>query len=209
MMKFFRKNNKIIFMVLTPMLAVGLVLSFTIWSSPTMNTSNQGQRGQGAPVQQDDKVVEMLTNIRRYEQALKNNPDNYSMLVDLGNGTYDIGELYSKQQQNDKAITYFTKATEAYKKALEIGEPNANIATDLATAAMYSGQYDLAEEYFQVAMETDKNHVVSRMNYGVFLMNIRQDNAGAVKQWEDVLALNPDPSIKSNAQQLIQQAQTK
>ncbi|WP_366924797.1 tetratricopeptide repeat protein [Metallumcola ferriviriculae] len=209
MLKFFRKNNKIIFIILTPLLAVGLVLSFTIWSAPSITNSNgnhQVKQG-GPPVQQDDALVEELTNIRRYEQALKANPDNHTMLIDLGNAAYDVGLKYFETQQVENGIKYFNKAVEAYQNSLEIGEADPNVMTDLATAAMYSGQDQVAEEYFKKAIEMDDSHIYAKMNYGVFLANVKQDYAKAVEQWQKVVAESTDPDLKSRAQTLISNAQ--
>ncbi len=210
MMKFFRKNNKIIFLILTPLLAVGLVLSFTIWSSPSISNSARSNRqvNQGPPIQQDNEVVKMLTDIRRYEQVLKSSPENYTVLLDLGNTSYDLGSKYMFElQQVENGVKYFAKATGAYKRALEVGEPDPNIMTDLATAAMYSGQNDMAEDYFNKAIEADAEHIFAKMNYGVFLMNVKQDYAKAVEQWQEVLELKPDAGVKSRVESMIREAQ--
>ncbi len=208
MMKFLRKNNKIIFLVFTPILAVGLVLSFTIWSSPQASGGATGSNQTQAP-QGGDAVKGMLTDIRQFEQALKAAPDNPTMLVNLGNKSYDLGVQYFGLQQVEDGVKYLTKATEAYKKALEIGEPDANVATDLATAAFYSNQYDLADEYFNKALEIDPEHLTAKRNYGVFLMEAMQNYDKAIQQWEAVLALNPDPTTKSSLEQLIQDAKSR
>jgi len=207
MMKFLRKNNKIIFLVFTPILAVGLVLSFTIWSSPQTGGNNTANnQAQASP---DDAVKSMLTDIRQFEQALKAAPDNPTMLVDLGNKSYDLGVQYFGLQQVEDGLKYLIKATEAYEKALEIGEPDANVATDLATAAFYSNQYDLADEYFSKAIEIDPKHLTAKRNYGVFLMEAKQNYDKAIQQWEAALALNPDPTSKSSLEQLIQDAKSR
>lgn len=200
-MKFFRKNNKTIFLIFTPLLAVGLVLSFTIWSSPQPANNQGGTSGNTASrtaSAQQNIIQKMLTDIRQYEQALKANPDNTTILVDLGNKAYDLGAEYLFELQNvEKGTKYFKKATEAYQKVVELGAADANVMTDLATAAMYSGQNELAEEFFKKAIETDAEHINSKVNYGYFLAFVKQEYDKALEQWEAALALNPDPDTKN------------
>ncbi|GAW93046.1 tetratricopeptide repeat protein [Calderihabitans maritimus] len=215
MMKLFRRNKraaKVPFIILVVALSVGLVGSFTIWSVPQIRV-NRAPRpvNTNPPVtgsRENDVVQKLLTNIRQYEQVLKANPDNLEVLVDLGNDHYDLGVIYAGElNQPEKAFEHFAKATEAYQKAISIDPENINVRVDLATAAFYSNQYDLAEEHFKKAIEQDPNFINARRNYGVFLAQARGDYEGAIAQWEAVLALNPSPDVRKDFEELIKQAQ--
>lgn len=200
-----KRSHKVIFLALSIALAIGMVGSFVIWSSPA------GLTGTGSSTENistDASVVDSLrTDIRRYEQVLKGNPQNLEVWKELGNANYDLGRIYMfERQDQQKGGEYFAHAVEAYRKALELEPENVNVRVDMATAAWYSWQPDLAEEQFQKALEYDDKHLFGLLNYGMFLMYEKQQYAEAIDHWEKILDLNPDINTRQKAQNLIEEA---
>ena len=72
---------------------------------------------------------------------------------------------------------------------------------------------------FDKAIEADPKHEVSRMNKGIVLLHDMNDIAGAIKAWEELLAVNPvamaptgqsiDQMIQQMKKQLQQQGPAK
>ena len=70
-----------------------------------------------------------------------------------------------------------------------------------------SGNPQEAINAFDRAMQADPKHEVSRMNKGIVLLHDMNDLDGAIKAWEDLLAVNPvamSPTGQS-IDQMIQQ----
>lgn len=74
-----------------------------------------------AAVKRDNKLLEQVTGL--LERAYRINPDDYDVLVSLGNIYYDLG-------QSKKDADLNLKARDFYKKALEKNSKDANVRTD-------------------------------------------------------------------------------
>ena len=125
-------------------------------------------------------------------------------MLNLGNQRYDLGQLYLFQLQKEpEGVANFQAAVTAYQKYLTTDPKNMNVLVDMATSAFYSNQADLAEKTYKDALAIDPKHVQANLNYGVFLMHLRQDYQAALQQFEQVLALKPDAETTQKANQLI------
>ena len=134
-----------------------------------------------------------LSMIAGLEEETRANPTNVKAWVELGNSYFDAG-------QNEKAI-------QAYRKSLELDPNNANVWTDMGVMYRRSGNPQEAINAFDRAMQVDPKHEVSRMNKGIVLLHDMNDLDGAIKAWEDLLAVNPvaiSPTGQS-IDQMIQQ----
>lgn len=191
----YMKSARIPLIILVVMISVSLVGSYLVWQSPQVNT----------PLFDQTNPLESLRhNIRLLQQALQTDPQNEDLLIPLGNSQYDLGAYYFDIQDYDQGRTYFEAAVASYEKALEKVPENINVRVDLATAAYYSQQYDLAEEHFQKAIELEPTFINARLNYGIFLLDVREDPEGAIKQWEAALETDPEPSVASYLNNLIE-----
>lgn len=197
-----KMNQRMVYTVI--ILAVGgLVLSSAIayfGTGPVIpNTGDQSSA---------TAIANLEYQIGQYETSLEKAPDNFFLLTQLGNSYYQLGQEYGRVPNEEKAIESFAKAIEPYGKALELEPEDVNVRVDRATAAYYSGSYDLAEQEYIKSIEIDGTHVNAQFNYGVFLYFARNNSVKAIEQWNKVIELNPaDSQLLSAARSLIAQAE--
>jgi cytochrome c-type biogenesis protein CcmH/NrfG len=123
------------------------------------------------PSQEDNSKIATL------EKEVKEHPDN-------GIAWTDLGHAYFDSDQYAKAIT-------AYNNSLELHPGNADLLTDLGVMYRRNGQPDKAVESFDRAVKANPRHEQSRFNKGVVLLNDFNDVPGAIKVWEEIIAMNP------------------
>ena len=173
-------------------LAVGFFagVMFAIFKSDNVVVPGQPQAQVSQPQAPDPGRLEMIAAL---EKETRDNPTNARAWIELGNSYFDTG-------QPEKSIR-------AYRRALEINPNNANVWTDMGVMYRRSGNPQEALKSFDKAIEADPKHEVSRMNKGIVLLHDMNDIAGAIKAWEELLAVNPvamAPTGKS-IDQMIQQ----
>jgi cytochrome c-type biogenesis protein CcmH/NrfG len=115
--------------------------------------------------------------IAALEEETAKNPQNLDIWIQLGNEYFD-------SNQPEKAI-------HAYQKALELNPADANVWTDLGIMYRRSGNPQKAIECFDKAIAADPKHESSRLNKGIVLLHDLKDFDGAIKAWEELLAVNP------------------
>ena len=178
-------------------LAVGFFagVMFAIFKSD--NAAVPGQRQVQMPQAQapqspaaDPGRLSMITGL---EEETRANPTNVKAWIELGNSYFDAG-------QNEKSI-------QAYRRALELDPNNANVWTDMGVMYRRSGNPQEAINAFDRAMQVDPKHEVSRMNKGIVLLHDMNDLDGAIKAWEELLAVNPVATAPNgqSIDQMIQQ----
>lgn len=162
-------------------LAVGFFggVMFAIFKSD--NTAVPVQRQAQAPQAQASQTQApdpgRLAMIAGLEKETRANPTNVRAWIELGNSYFDTG-------QSEKAI-------QAYRKSLELDPNNADVWTDMGVMYRRSGNPQEAINSFDRAIEVDPKHEASRMNKGIVLLHDMNDLDGAIKAWEELLAVNP------------------
>jgi tetratricopeptide (TPR) repeat protein len=151
-------------------------------ATPSATAQNQSLQ---SPASLNPTVQPML-------DALRVDPRNFDVLVNLGNTYYD-------HQFYDEAIKY-------YERALEVRPNNADVRTDMGTAYYYTGQPQRAIQEFQKSLAQYPNHAQTLFNMGIVKSEGLHDNAGAIVAWEKLLKTNPDYPQKDRVQQLLAQA---
>ena len=106
------------------------------------------------------------------------NPDNIEAWTQLGNHYFDTGN--------------FAKAINAYNKSLALNPNNANVLTDLGVMYRRNGNPVEAVASFDKAIAVDPNHQTARFNKGIVQLNDLNDRAGAIKTWQELVAIKPD-----------------
>jgi cytochrome c-type biogenesis protein CcmH/NrfG len=124
--------------------------------------------------------------------ALKADPKNADVLIQLGN-------LYYDHRVYPEAITY-------YLRALEVRPRDVNVRTDLGTAYWYSGDAKNAVAEYEKSMAVDPRHTATLMNMGIVKLNGLSDSKGAIAIWEKLLRDNPQFPEKQKVLDLIAQA---
>jgi predicted Zn-dependent protease len=125
---------------------------------------------------------------------LKSDPNNSDLLVQVGN-------IY-------RATHQFREAGEYYDKALKVDPKNVAVRTEFASALYYNGDVDQAIEQLNQLLRDNPKDANSLFNLGVMKWQGKQDAAGALAAWQELLKSNPQLAAdrKANVQKLIEAA---
>ncbi|HTX77761.1 MAG TPA: tetratricopeptide repeat protein [Terracidiphilus sp.] len=127
-------------------------------------------------------------------EQLKSEPKNADVLIQLGN-------LYYDAQQYPAAVNY-------YGHVLAMQPQNASVRTDMGTAYWYMGNADSALEEFDKALEDQPGNPNTLFNRGLVRWQGKHDGAGALADWEQLLAANPNYDGKDKVQQMMAEARS-
>lgn len=122
-------------------------------------------------------------------ERLDSNPENPQVLSELGN-------LYYDAQQYAEAVDY-------YHRALKVKPADAAVRTDMATAYWYMGNADLALSEFDKALTFAPGNPNTLFNRGLVKWKGKKDAAGALADWNKLLATDPAYDQKDKVQQMI------
>ena len=137
-------------------------------------------------------------------QKVRSNPNDIPLQQDLGNAYYDLATVVQKDAPNE-AIEDYNQAIKYYQSVLNTKQ-DINVLTDMATAAFYSGQNDLAERSFKEALIHNPDFQQALFNYGVFLSEIKKDYDTSIRMWQTLLDKDPNGPNADQLRQLINQA---
>jgi len=177
-------KKEIMYAVTVIALVIGFVggVIFSSSSVPPQSADNHnhqpGPAQQGAPAAPPAMTPEQANTILNLENEVAKNPKNTAAWVELGNVYYDT----------DKA----DKAIRAYNKSLELSPNDPNVITDLGVMYRRAGQPEKALEAFDQAAKIDPMHQQSLFNKGIVYMYDLHDTNNAIRNWEELLKLNPD-----------------
>jgi len=124
---------------------------------------------------------------------LKIDPNNASLL-------YQIGNLYYDAQQYPEAVKY-------YENSLNISPNATDVRTDLGTAYHLMGQPDKAIQEYDQVLKIDGKHANALFNEGMVKWQDKMDMSGAIAAWRHLLETNPDYPQRDRVQGLIAQAE--
>lgn len=108
----------------------------------------------------------------------------------------ELGNLYFDAERYQDAIRW-------YEESLKLDPKNVNASTDLGVAYYYSNQPDRALQQFAHSLSIDPKHLKTLLNQGIVRAFGKQDLAGAVESWEQVVALAPDSPEGRTAKQAL------
>jgi len=120
---------------------------------------------------------------------LKSDPNNLGLLASIGNIYYDA-------QQYPIAIDY-------YGRVLKAKPSDAAVRTDMATAYWYMGNADTAIAEFNKALTYAPNNPNTLFNRGLVKWRGKMDGAGALADWEKLLATNPNYEERNKVEQMM------
>jgi tetratricopeptide (TPR) repeat protein len=124
-------------------------------------------------------------------EELKSQPNNAQLLTNVGNLYYD-----AKQYQ---------VAADYYERALKVNPSDVSVRTDLGTGYWYMGDADRAIKEFNQALSYSPNNPNTLFNRGLVKWQGKKDAAGALADWQQLLAVNPDYQAKSQVEQMMAQ----
>lgn len=175
--KYMKKSSCIIFVVMA--LLMGAFIGNTI---TMLYLGQQEQRVSGPVASSGSGEVAPHTAdpaaLANLEGKAAANPTNAALWVELGNFCFD----------HDLPL----KAVAAYERALELSPMQIGVWSDLGVMYRRTKQYNKAVEAFGQAAALDPKHVTSRFNMGIVYLYDLDDKVGALKAWNEVLALDPN-----------------
>jgi tetratricopeptide (TPR) repeat protein len=125
---------------------------------------------------------------------LNSDPGNPALLTGIGNIYYDA-------QQYPIAVGY-------YSRSLKARPSDAAVRTDMATAYGYMGNADVAIAEFNKALTYAPNNPNTLFNLGLVKWKGKMDSAGALADWQKLLAANPNYEQKDKVEQMMAEAKT-
>jgi cytochrome c-type biogenesis protein CcmH/NrfG len=141
-----------------------------------------------AKSQPEGPTVEQLKQIQHLMEHTVENPKDTNAWIQLGNAYFDTNQ--------------YSPAIQAYLKALDLNPDNPDVWTDLGIMYRREGQSENAIKAFDRAISIDPNHESSRFNKGLVLMHDLNDSKGAIKAWEELVAINPDAIAPGGGQSI-------
>jgi tetratricopeptide (TPR) repeat protein len=123
---------------------------------------------------------------------LKSAPNDPVLLAGIGN-------LYYDAQQYPIAVDY-------YERALNARPSDAAVRTDMATAYWYMGNPDAAIAEFNKALIYAPNNPNTLFNRGLVKWKGKRDSAGAMADWEKLLATHPNYEQEDQVEQMMTEA---
>ena len=136
----------------------------------------------------DAKVAPLL-------EKLKTDPKNTALLNQIA-GTY-------------LATHQFKEAAGYFRKSLELNPNDNSVRTALASDLYYSGDTDNALDELDKVLKKDPNDIDALFNLGMIRFKGKNDAAGAIAAWQQLLKTHPDLDRKPTVEQLIAKAKEK
>jgi cytochrome c-type biogenesis protein CcmH/NrfG len=134
----------------------------------------------------DAKVAPLL-------EKQKSDPNNAALLNQIA-GTYD-------------ATHQFKEASEYFRKSLELNPNDNSVRTALASDLYYSGDAENALAELQKVLKKDPKDVNALFNLGMIRFKSKNDAAGAVAVWQQLLKAHPDLDRRPIVEKMIAEAQ--
>lgn len=126
--------------------------------------------------------------IKETEEQLKQNPNNVTLNVQMGNLLFD-------SQKFKEAIPY-------YEKALELEAHNPDVIVDLGVCYFNLDDFQTAKELFEQALEHNSNHVNALYNLGVVAVRLREMNV-LMEAWSRLVEVAPGSPQAMQASQIL------
>jgi cytochrome c-type biogenesis protein CcmH/NrfG len=129
-------------------------------------------------------------------EKLKNNPNDAVLLLQLGS-------IYHAAHQFEEAAAY-------YGQAVQADPMNAAARTKLAISLYREGDVDGAIVQLNRTLRDDPGDANALFNLGMIRWQGKQDGAGAIAAWQQLLDSNPQlsPDRKAEVQRLLAEVQT-
>ncbi|HEY2120878.1 MAG TPA: tetratricopeptide repeat protein [Candidatus Acidoferrum sp.] len=125
-------------------------------------------------------------------EKLKTDPNNASLLI-------QVAAIYKSSHQ-------FKDATVYYGRALKIDPKNVNARTEMASCLYYSGDVDSAMSELKQSLKYNPKDPNSLFNLGLIKWKGKNDPAGAIATWQELLKSNPNLDRKQIVDQMIADA---
>jgi tetratricopeptide (TPR) repeat protein len=105
-----------------------------------------------------------------------------------------------------KSAHQFQDAANYFRKALEVDPKDVAIRTEMASCLYYSGDVDGALGQLQESLQYEPRDANSLFNLGMIRWKGKNDAAGAIAAWQELLRANPRLDRKPIVEQVIAEA---
>lgn len=120
----------------------------------------------------DEAQVQALKRVAEQE------PSNATPRIQLGN-------LYLDAERYPEAIQW-------YGEAVKLAPNDVDASTDLGVCLYYTNQPDQALAQFAHSLQIDPKHTKTLLNVGIVKAFGKQDLAGAIQAWQQVIDVSPE-----------------
>lgn len=185
-------------------LLVGLIIGYFFLGSHASSgaaRSNSTASAPGAPAtyngvhpQLTMEQMKQMADVQASSliEKSKADPKNAKLIV-------QIAGIYQASHQFKEAAGYL-------QKALSIDPKNVSARTELASCLYYSGDADGALAQLNQVLKSNPRDANALFNLGMIKYRGKQDPAGAVAAWQQLLKTNPNLDRKQVVEQLIAEA---
>ena len=125
-------------------------------------------------------------------EKLKTDPNNVSLLMQVAN-------IYKSAHQ-------FKEAAEYYDRVIKADPKNVVARTEMASCLYYSGDVDGAVTQLHLSLKYKPTDPNSLFNLGLIEWKGKNDPAGAIATWQQLLKTNPNLDRKPIVEQMIGEA---
>lgn len=133
-------------------------------------------------------------NAAPLREKLKTTPNDAGLLA-------QVGSIYSANHQ-------FKVAAEYYDKSLRIDPRNIPNRVALASCLYYGGDVDSALAQLNQALKYDPKDINSLFDVGVMRWKGKNDAAGAIAAWQELLKVHPDLDRRPIVEKMIAEARS-
>jgi tetratricopeptide (TPR) repeat protein len=180
-------------------------ISATIAQADRKPEDFQTQRNVGIAIYRYGAMKEESQIIRRsiivLDRAAALRPDDYDVILTLGNANFDVGYF----EKNNEALV---KARSFYQKALEIQPSDPNVRTDLALTYFLQTpeDFDSAVTEFKKSLQLDPRHEKT-LQFLIQALAKQNKRDEASTYLEQLRAVNPGNESISNLESMIKGSQ--
>lgn len=146
------------------------------------------------------------SQVEDLKQQVTINPDDIELKQDLGKAYFNLA-ISAMQTAPAEVTEDFNQAIKNYQNVLE-SKRDITVLTDLAVAAFYGEQSELAEKTFKEALALQPDYEQALFYYGIFLSEVRQNYSAAIGMWQKALDNNPTGPNADLLKQYIAQAES-
>jgi cytochrome c-type biogenesis protein CcmH/NrfG len=195
---------KVVYGMATVCLMLGLAIGYLLRGSesPASKISSAKQSGSAAAPDQgsempsleqmkamaDRKVEPLLTK-------LKSDPKNKDLLI-------EIASFYKSAHQFKDAAAYLDRA-------LLIDPKNIAVRTEMASCLYFAGDVDASLSALQESLRQSPKDANALFNLGLIRWKGKNDAAGAIAAWKELLKTNPKLDKKPIVEHMIAEAEGK
>lgn len=147
------------------------------------HTSNETQQNQSQSAN-----LNVLNEINKQEEIVKNNPENHEALLSLAHMLNDNG--------------FYEKAVDKYEQYLKLHPENADVIVDMGVCYFELKNYNKSIFVLESAINLNPKHQIAHFNLGI--VNLSNGNIEKAKEWwGKARDLDPNSNIGSKAEELL------